>query len=109
MREFFTTSLGRFRLIAILEGISTALLFFVAMPLKYGLGLPEAVRITGSVHGILVVVYLLALVSVWITQRWSLGRGALGLVASIVPLMTFWFEHHVRDETPRETLKRGGA
>ena len=64
-------------LMGLVEGTSTLLLFLVAMPLKYHGGIPEAVRIAGSIHGLL----FLALVAMFI-----LGR-------SIVPLSTrmVWF------------------
>ena len=34
-----------------LEGISAICLFFIAMPMKYFYGLPEAVTVVGSIHG----------------------------------------------------------
>ena len=40
------------------EGISALLLFFVAMPLKYGFGMPEAVRVIGMAHGLLFVAFI---------------------------------------------------
>lgn len=103
MKNMLKTTLGRFRLIALIEGLSCFLLFFVAMPLKYGLDLPMATRIVGTIHGALFVVYGFSLISVWITQRWSIGKAALALLASIPPLGAFAFEHWVlRHETPRE-------
>ncbi len=41
------------RTFGVVEGISTLVLFFVAMPLKYLANLPLAVTICGSVHGLL--------------------------------------------------------
>ena len=43
------------------EGISSLLLFFVGMPLMYVADKPEAVRITGTIHGILFVIYVVIL------------------------------------------------
>ena len=43
------------RTLAIIEGVSTLVLFGIAMPLKYFAGLPLAVRIVGSLHGALFV------------------------------------------------------
>ena len=37
----------------IIEGFSTLILFFVAMPLKYMGDMPQAVSIAGPIHGIL--------------------------------------------------------
>ena len=45
--------LGRLRLLSIVEGISTLVLFFVAMPLKYAADMPLAVTIAGMIHGFL--------------------------------------------------------
>ena len=46
------------RMSAIIEGISYLLLLFVAMPMKYMYGMPEAVSIVGSAHGLLFVVFI---------------------------------------------------
>ena len=43
----------RLRILGYVEGVSTLLLFGVAMPLKYAADMPEAVTIVGMVHGIL--------------------------------------------------------
>ena len=43
-------AIKRLRYIGITEGISSLLLFFVAMPLKYFMGLPEAVSFVGMVR-----------------------------------------------------------
>lgn len=41
------------RKLSLVEGISTLILFFVAMPLKYVADMPMAVTIFGSLHGLL--------------------------------------------------------
>jgi len=46
------------RLVSYVEGISLLLLFLVAMPLKYYFGLPLAVRVVGSLHGLLFVILM---------------------------------------------------
>src|SRR5690349_20635048 len=58
------TSLGRFRAIALLEGLSFVLLLFIAMPLKYLAGMPLGVKMVGWAHGMLFVLYLLFFVEV---------------------------------------------
>jgi integral membrane protein len=55
------SSLRRLRAVALLEGVSYLLLLFVAMPLKYFWEMPLAVRIVGSLHGMLFIVFLAAL------------------------------------------------
>lgn len=99
--KIWQSTLGRFRMIALAEGISY-LLLLAAMPLKYGLDMPMGVKILGRVHGGLFVVYALALLSVWVVQRWSIGKAALAFVISMVPLGAFWFELKLKQEVPRE-------
>ena len=45
--------LRKLRRLSLCEGVSTLLLFGVAMPLKYFANLPQAVSIVGMLHGIL--------------------------------------------------------
>lgn len=86
----FKTALGRLKILAILEGISCIGLFFVAMPLKYYGGFPEAVKIPGMAHGVLFVLYCLALLPVYFQQKWSIQVLLISGLASIVPCGTFW-------------------
>ena len=74
------------------EGISTLILFGIAMPLKYMADLPIAVRIAGSVHGLLfvclVVMLLLAITRIPISKSMALA----GIVAAVVPFGPFVFD-----------------
>jgi integral membrane protein len=71
------------------EGVSTLVLFGIAMPLKYMADMPMAVTIAGSIHGVL----FLALVSMFVlgTRRvpFSTGLAAAGVVAAVVPFGPF--------------------
>jgi integral membrane protein len=78
--------------IARAEGLSLILLFGVAMPLKYALGVPELVKPVGMAHGALFIVYALALWHAGRAAGWGWGRLALGFVASFVPFGTVLFE-----------------
>ena len=86
------TPLGRFRAISAIEGISYVLLVFVAMPLKYGLNLPQMVKVLGMAHGVLFMAFVVALVLAMIAQRWPITRAAALLVASMIPLGAVWIE-----------------
>ncbi len=92
-----TTHLGRFRIVAIAEGISYLLLLFLAMPLKYLADIPSPVRYVGWVHGLLFVLYCLFLLLVWINNRWSFLKVLTGFVASLLPFGAFWFDRRIRD------------
>ena len=49
------------RILGIIEGISYLILLVIAMPMKYFMGLPLAVKFVGMTHGVLFVVYCLLL------------------------------------------------
>ena len=94
-RSIFTT-LGRFRLLSLSEGVSFLVLLGVAMPLKYFAGFPEAVEVVGMVHGVLFVLYLFAAVNLVMAERWSplwLGKA---FVAAVLPFGPFVLEARLR-------------
>lgn len=92
------TVLRQLRLVALLEGSSFLLLLFIAMPLKYLAGLPFAVRIVGSVHGLLFLMFMAALYRAARERDWPLRRSLIAFVASIVPFGTFVFDRSLRRE-----------
>ncbi|MBK9730168.1 MAG: DUF3817 domain-containing protein [Chitinophagaceae bacterium] len=96
--NFSNTSIGRLRLAGITEGISFLVLLFIAMPLKYMADIPEAVKYTGWVHGLLFIFYLFALTVVKITQSWSLKKTAISFLASLIPFGTFVMDREWKKE-----------
>lgn len=94
--KFFTTSIGRLRLVSFLEGLSLILLVFVAMPLKYGMGQPWLVSVLGAIHGGLFVLFIVSTVQVWIEQRWKLMETTWKvLLACIIPFGTFYIDRKI--------------
>jgi integral membrane protein len=89
------TPLSRLRLIGLLEGISFLLLLGIAMPLKYFADQPLAVSYVGMAHGILWILYILALVPVALDHRWSLKTIAFAVIASFLPAGPFVFDAKV--------------
>ena len=93
--------LSRLRLIGFVEGWSFLVLLLVAMPLKYALDLPLPVKVVGSLHGGLFVLYVVAVLEVAVRRRFGgVGRvlefvGAAA-VASVVPLGTFVLDGWLR-------------
>ena len=85
----FRSSLGRLRTIGLLEGLSFLVLLGVAMPLKYLAGMPEMVRVVGMAHGVLFILFGLAVVQVAVERRWPPARVALALAASVLPFGPF--------------------
>lgn len=82
-------SLKTFRIIALMEGISFLVLLGIAMPLKYMAGLPIAVRITGSLHGLLFILFVFYLFQVRLDLKWDIKKTALAFIASLLPFGTF--------------------
>jgi integral membrane protein len=88
--------LERLRALGTIEGISTLVLFGIAMPLKYFGGMPMAVTLVGSVHGAL----FLALSAMFVvgTRRIPISKGlaAAGIVAAVVPFGPFVMDRKLR-------------
>jgi integral membrane protein len=89
------TFLRMLRQLAIVEGVSTLVLFFIAMPLKYFAGMPLAVRIAGSIHGFLFVALVLMLLLAIRKVPISLGMAAAGIAAAVVPGGPFLLDRHL--------------
>ena len=98
------SALKQLRIIALLEGTSFLFLLLVAMPLKYLYGMPTAVRIAGSVHGLLFLLFMAALLRAAIVHRWSPRRSAVAFGASLVPGGTYLFDRSLKQEM--ETLSQ---
>ena len=96
--RFSKTPLGNFRLVALLEGISYVLLLFISMPLKYYVGLPNFVKYNGWVHGLLFILYILALISVKADQNWKFKKTTLAFIISLIPFGAFFFDKELRRE-----------
>ena len=83
------------RLISFLEGLSFILLLGIAMPFKYFLDTPFLVPYAGMFHGVMFVGFLVLLLVVCQVKGWSLKVFLIGLLASVLPFMPFWFERYV--------------
>ncbi|MGA0286901.1 MAG: DUF3817 domain-containing protein [Phycisphaerales bacterium] len=76
----------------LVEGTSTLALFLVAMPLKYLAGMPKAVTIVGSIHGILFIAYVAMLLWARRSVPISTKLTMWGLVGAVVPFGPFIFD-----------------
>jgi len=84
------------RLAGWVEGISYLVLLGVAMPLKYMWGMPMAVRVVGSIHGLLFVIFGAVLVWAWWSARWGLGRVLVVFGAAMIPFGPWLLERRMR-------------
>lgn len=96
------TALGRFRVVALLEGISYLALFGITMPLKYMADMPAPNKVVGMTHGILSVIYVVMLVHATLAQKWSPVKALVALVASLIPFGAFVLEWKLRNEVDQE-------
>ena len=97
-RTVTMTQIRVFRMIALAEGISFLTLLCIAMPMKYFMGMPEVVRVVGSIHGGLFLLYVGLLAAIHFRQRWSFMFSLYAFVASIIPFGTFVLDKQLREK-----------
>lgn len=85
------------RRLGFIEGISTLVLFGIAMPLKYFAGMPLAVRIVGSVHGLLFVCLVAMLIVAVRRVPISAVMAVVGMAAAVVPFGPFVYDRWLAD------------
>ena len=90
--------LTRFRVMAIVAGIMSLLLWFVYMPVKYILNdesLHQATIWIPMVHGYLYPIYVLFAIQLSVAKRWK-TLNILGLIlAGTLPVAPIWAERYV--------------
>jgi len=72
------------------EGVSYLLLLFVAMPLKYFMDFPTAVRWTGTLHGFLFVGFMLMLTYSLMKKVLTMKAAIRAFLLSLIPFGTFF-------------------
>jgi integral membrane protein len=92
------TSIGRLRLIGFIEACSYLFLLFVAEPIKFITGNKAPMKVSGMIHGVLVVLFMIALINVWYVHKWKISRAVIALLWSLVPFGTFIFDRSLRKE-----------
>lgn len=98
-------TLSIFRIVSLVEGTSLVALIFIAMPLKYHFGVIDIVSIVGWAHGILFLVYLLALLATSHIMKWSVGFFLLSFAASVVPTGTYLLDFKLRKMVSIQTTQ----
>ena len=82
----------------IAEGISFLVLIGIAMPLKYLMHQPMAVKIFGWIHGILFVAFLFLAWEYKTDKNKSFKWFATAFLAAIIPTGTFFFDKKLKKE-----------
>jgi integral membrane protein len=96
--DVLRTPIGRLRAVGLFEGASFLLLLAVAMPLKYFAGMPLAVKVAGSAHGVLFLLFCAALAHASLSSRWSFSRSAAVFVAALLPFGPFVIDARLKRE-----------
>lgn len=82
----------QFLLTGKIEGYSYLVLLFIAMPLKYGFNLPEAVKLVGLLHGVLFVAFMYQILMMLIEKQFNFFSAVKAFLLSLVPFGTFYLK-----------------
>ncbi|GBL28600.1 membrane protein [Actinomycetes bacterium] len=92
------STLLRFRVMAIVSGVMSLLLWFVYMPVKYIFDLPDlhsTIMWIPMVHGYLYPIYILTALQFSVKARWSLMKMLGLLLAGTLPVASLIAERRV--------------
>jgi len=78
-----------FRIIGLLEGVTTLALFLVAMPAKYWFGYPDLVPPVGMIHGWAFIAYIVTMVVALWGRGFSFWEWVRTTIAAFFPFGTF--------------------
>ena len=93
------------RAAGLVDGVSLLVLLGIAMPLKYFADMPMAVTIVGTIHGYIVIFYLLAILYAQLRLQWHVGWSLLCLAAAFVPLAWFAVDRAIARRRDRFEVK----
>ena len=88
----FRTPVSRVVSVGRIEGVSTLVLFFVAMPLKYFADQPLAVTYVGWVHGVLFISLAAVTFLAWVNKWLSFGQSTMVAIGALFPFGPFIVE-----------------
>ena len=89
-------SVKKLGLINTIEGYSYLALLFIAMPLKYYMDFPIAVKILGMLHGVLFVTFCLLLLASWQKTKWKFSENIIFFIATLIPFGTFFTRRKIK-------------
>lgn len=106
MKKYFSTSIGRLRLYAFLEGVSLLALIFIAMPIKYFMNDPSWVKAIGPVHGALFLLFIYGAVTMGVEEKWKFWKTTfIVLLSSFIPFGTFYVDWKIFRHIHRDVQK----
>ena len=97
------TALKTLTIIGYLEGTSFLLLLCIAMPLKYIMDIPEAVKYIGMTHGGLFIAYIIVLMGTAVKIKMPIWAMPAGVLGSFLPFGPFIFDHWLKKSLKKST------
>lgn len=85
-----------FLLVGKTEGYSYLFLLLIAVPMKYMMGIPEAVRYTGMIHGILFIAFMFLILKLWMDKAFTFKQAVYAFLLSLVPFGTFYLHKLIK-------------
>lgn len=89
------SKIGRLRILSLIEGMSMLVLLFIAMPLKYFFHMPFFVKVVGSIHGGLFLLFVFMILAAAVEFKWKFTTTAVLLISSIVPFGCFYADKKI--------------
>lgn len=86
-----------FNIAGVAETCSTAILYFIAVPLKYAGGNETLVQLIGPAHGVLWSLYIGLLALGWLKTKWNMRAVLMGGLLSLFPGGPIWLERRLAD------------
>jgi len=86
------------RLASFAEGVSFLVLLYFSIYHKRILGEADAIRVPGMIHGVLFVLFCMALFHVWADRKWPPKKVAFAFVCSLLPFAPFYLERRLKKE-----------
>ena len=92
------------RFISIIEGLSYIYLLYHSVYSKRILGIEDAIKTPGMIHGVLFTIFGIALLVAMISNQWKLKIPALIFLASLIPFAPIWVELWLKKQ--QDQIKR---
>lgn len=89
-------------LMTLVEGGSLIALVLIAVPIKYGLDFPLAVKVVGPIHGALFLWTMGALLTSVFAGRLAATKGAVVFCAALIPFGGLWSHRLLDREIARQ-------
>jgi integral membrane protein len=89
-------TLQLFYIVGFAEAVSSFLLFFIAMPLKYWADMPQAVSVVGMIHGILFLAYIATGLHQTLRHGWPWKWFGAIVIGSIIPMGPFVVDYQIK-------------